>query len=100
MKHLSVRFLVGLKDENGLALTDEEKEKAIEYLANQYQAGGVYEGTGYWRGGEEPCFMFESIVTDCEHERIVARMHAKYIADILEQEAIGLVFTPCEFELI
>lgn len=113
MKHVSIRFLIGLGDPSDpsklrpaqLARPASVRARmrealAREALAGAYDVGGLYSGEGYWKGTPEPCIMFETIQEDSDEVRERARSVARRLRETLEQDAIGLVFAPVAFELI
>jgi hypothetical protein len=114
VKHVSIRFLIGLSSPSDRppggtlplsaieAYKNEQKRmrKAERYLGWVYTCGGSYKGTGYWNNDKEPCMFFETVQQDSIHVRRIAREHAQQLAITLEQDAIGLVFTPVDFELV
>lgn len=100
-KAFSVRFLIGLSrpDEEGTFMPEARRQRAKDYLSSQYDFGAFYDGTGLWKGQSEPCMMFEVIAPYCHKTQMDARRHASKLAELLLQEAVGLVFTVVEMEL-
>lgn len=111
-QHVSVRFLIGLSspldpiDPGARAvLAKERRARATELLPRAYDVGAFYYGAGVWKGSGEPCMSFETIqpYTGCMSREDVARRArgiARELAAELSQDAIGLVFSNVELELI
>lgn len=106
-KHVSIRFLVGLAspqdplDPAQATLQHKGRRARVEALLTRaYDVGAFYYGAGVWKGTGEPCLSFETIQPDDERERERARAIGREIRAELEQEAVGLVFTPVDFELV
>jgi hypothetical protein len=110
-RHLSIRFLIGLGDPTDRELEHEwatltnpdersalRRVRADSILGRAYDCGGAYFGEGLWRGNVEHCMQFETIVEDQPLARNDARLVASTLASSLGQDAVGLVFTPVEFE--
>lgn len=97
---LQIRFMIGLRDANGLLLTRAEVRGAWDYFREQYHCCSKYEGEGSWFGGEEPCMVLEVVADGTGHARSNARIVAGELACRLGQESVGLGFTPTDLELI
>lgn len=87
-------------------LTQRER-RARTILGDAYACGAFFKGQGVWQGAREDSLMFETILDivpsaigrrqDAEE---AARDVARRLANVLGQDAIGLVFTPVDFELV
>lgn len=99
MKHVSVRFLIGLSGGERMAPSCRER-LAVQRLSASYPAGTFLNGRGVWKGAHEYSLVFEAIVEEGTWQRELARSVARTLAQELGQECIGLSFIPCEFELI
>ncbi len=76
------------------------RTQAVDILSRHYEAGAVFDGTGFWKGESEPCITFETIQRHSEAVIGEARRIAVELRSALEQDAIGLAITPTVFELI
>jgi hypothetical protein len=104
MNHVSIRFLIGLARGSDIAPMTEgcanDRADAIRRLLGAaYDAATSYRTLGYWKGAAEPSMVWEVILPDSPTARTVARAHASMLAEVFEQDAIGLAFSPVTFEL-
>lgn len=108
MNALSIRFLIGLRKPGETPLdasrmADSRADAAYRFLARRYHALGFYRGEGAWKGAGEPCATAEVLIMDATDQagEDVGRAQylARRLADLLGQEAVGLVVTPVRFTL-
>lgn len=85
----------------------QRERRAQTILGDAYECGAFFKGQGVWKGAREESLMFETIldidrsaIKDRQDAEDKARDIAKRLANVLGQEAIGLVFAPMDFELI
>lgn len=85
----------------------QRERRARTILGDAYECGSFFRGQGVWKGAREDSLMFETIL-DIDRSAISrredaeerARDIARRLANVLGQDAIGLVFTPVDFELV
>jgi hypothetical protein len=107
MRHLSIRFLVGLRRPTdftssslGVLADLEHRADVIEsFLIRAYPSGTCTRATGHWDGAEEPSIVYEAVVLDLPLARATARMVAGRLAELHKQEAVGVVMAPVDFYL-
>ncbi len=109
---ISVRFLIGLSKPSDrtwdYGQTPAERESMIEarrlgarhYLGQRYAMGGSYTGIGYWNGQSEPCMSWETILPHTSDLEAHAQETARELARMLEQECVGLVLAPVNFQTV
>ena len=73
---------------------DAKAAQVVDRYLNAIGGRAVFEAI------QDKTVTFETIAVDSEAIRAVARGTAAHIRDTLQQEAVGLVFTPVTFELI
>lgn len=100
---LTITFYIGLHTPNGPNGTNAVRRrawKAREILTDAYDGLTILRGTGYWKGSPECTMVASTIVGDLSITRDFARRVAATIASALEQECVGVAFTPTDFELV
>lgn len=99
---LSIRFFIGLRDVNRLALTEGEIRQALDALGRAFPSGiTVTRGEGYWKGDSEPSMVVEAIT--CGRKWYVppyVYAAAREVAGILSQSSVGLAVRETGWELI
>ena len=85
----------------------QRERRARTVLGDAYECGSFFMGKGVWKGQREPSLMFETVldvrtseITRRQDAEDRARDIAKRLSNVLGQDAIGLVFTPVDFELV